>query len=437
MNTIKYIDQLILFEAIRNDDIASRLAGVSHDTTETTLEEAIRGVYFTTQRALLGNIGNGEISGNYLQDHLCRVIAGEENIFARMSEKGVYKDLRRGMAAAEITAALDFEAKSVLMLAASEIKLISGVYRFDFIKITGAADGRNVAAAPISGSGALSRREQVHKAMMQSKSIDAAIMLANYYQSYGSGIFETAPALYAEDEGLVPVKCPDPITMDDLIGYESQKRMLIDNANILMSGTQANNMLLYGDSGTGKSSSAKALLNLYSAQGLKMISVAKDKINLIPGILAQIEGRGMKFIIFIDDLSFEENENEYKVFKSIMEGRIIPRPKNTIFIVTTNRKNIVKEVWNDRNDEDDVRRRDNIQEKRSLSDRFGITLIYSAPDQNEYLAIVKSMAGKAGLHLPVDELAAEALKWEIRHGGRSGRTARQFVDYKIGIERIR
>ena len=144
----------------------------------------------------------------------------------------------------------------------------------------------------------------------------------------------------------------------------------------------------------------------------------------------------MKFIIFIDDLSFEENEYEFKAFKSIIEGRMTQSPKNAIFIVTTNRKNIVKEVWHDREGGDDIRKRDNMEEKRSLSDRFGITLVYSAPDKEEYLAIVRSLAQKSGLAMPEGELAAEALLWEIRHGGRSGRTARQFVDYMAGLKKI-
>ena len=436
MGTRRYIDQLILFEAVRNDEVAGRIAGLLQGPAGPDPGETAPEAFYETQRLLLGNVGKGEISGNYLQDHLCRVIAGEDNVFTRMAEAGTFKGLEPGMPAGEITATLDSEAESILMLAAGEIGLISPVYRFDFAGYANAPAGSNLAAAPAANGGRPSHRERVHTAMTQGSGVDAAILLARYHQSYGSGIFEASPALNAEERGLVPVFQTDPIVMGDLIGYESQKRMLINNADILLSGMQANNVLLYGDSGTGKSSSVKALLNMYAGEGLKMVSVPKDKLSLLPGVLEQIAGRGMKFIVFIDDLSFGENEHEYKIFKSIMEGRITPRPKNTIFIVTTNRRNIVKEVWSDREDQDDVRRRDNIQEKRSLSDRFGLTLIYTAPDKEEYLAIVRSMAEKSGFSIPDDELVFEALKWEIRHGGRSGRAARQFVDHMAGIRNI-
>jgi len=468
MSAIPCINRLILFEAIRTDEIVRVIAGLgparraeaehghgSHEPAATAMAAAtgtsdslIRDAYYSTNRMLQKNIGGGEISGNYLQDHLCRVIAGEENSFALMAERGAFKRLGPGMDEAAIKAALGPEPFFLLMLAAREIEDISPVYHFDFASVTDAADGRNVAAlrvapeapaAPalrVAPGGKTSCLESVHKAMTQSKSTDAAIMLAHYYHGYGSGIFGSAPALNAEPEGLAPVLHMDDVTMDDIVGCESQKKTMKSNISILLSGLRANNMLLYGDSGTGKSSSVKALLNMYAGDGLKLISITKDRLYLLPGIFKQIADRGMKFIIFIDDLSFEENEHEYKVFKSIVEGRVAPRPKNAVFIVTTNRKNIVKDVWGDREGQDDVRRRDNMQEKRSLSDRFGITLVYSSPDKREYLAIVRDIADKAGLSMPDDELTSEALKWEIRHGGRSGRAARQFVDYMTGIKAI-
>jgi len=436
MDTTRYFDRIILFETIRDDEVAARLAELLHDTTtDAELVKATRDAFNTTQRNLMSSLGNGEISGNYLQDHFCRLIAESENVFTKMSEDGVFKNLTPGVSAAELSKSLAPEAETVIMLAAREIKLITEVYRFKFEKYKKTTDDYDIAAVPVSKTEKLSNREMIHSAMMRDDSLDAAILLSGFYQSYGSGILQASAALSAEDDGLQPVKNIDEISLDDIIGCESQKHMLVDNMEILLSGLPANNMLLYGDSGTGKSSTVKALLNKYAPCGLKMISVAKNKLYLLPGVMEMIADRGMKFIIFIDDLSFEENEHEYKAFKSIIEGRIAPRPKNTVFIVTSNRKNIVKEVWRDREDQDDVRRRDNIQEKRSLADRFGITLVFSAPDKNEYLAIVRGIANKAGLSMPDEELTAEALKWEIRHGGRSGRAARQYVDYMIGIKR--
>ena len=453
MDTIRYIDRLILFENIRNDEIAQALAGLipdgcmdfcanpcpelSWNEPEAASDTSIRKAYYAVQRELLRNAGKSGISGNYLQDYFCRLITGEENAFARMAEDGVFSRLKSGMKTSEIKSVLSREAMALLTLAAREIKHITPFYRFDFSIVTDIKDGRNFAAEvpdPKTQASDPSPRELVHRAMMSKTSLDAALTLADYYHSYGYGALGEAVALHAEEKGLVPVTNTDPITMDELVGCETQKRKLIENTEILLAGHRANNVLLYGDSGTGKSSSVKALLNMYSSRGLKLISLPKDKLGLLPRLFSQVADRGMKFIIFVDDLSFEENEYEFKAFKSIIEGRIAQSPRNAVFIVTTNRKNIVKEVWHDREGGDDVHRRDNIEEKRSLSDRFGITLIYSTPDKQEYLAIVRSIAQRAGLAMPDDGLAAEALKWEIRHGGRSGRTARQFVDYMAGIK---
>ena len=432
----RYIDSLILFEAIRRDETACNIAELAHSAEIKPDETAAREIYYSTGRILQSRIGRGGISGNYLQDHLCRVIANEENSFARMAEHGAFREISPGMSLTELKTSLDAEALSLLALAALEIEHISQIYRFDFNLATDATDGRNIAAVSAVGGRDGSGLELIHEAMTQGESLDGAIMLAHYYQCRGYGVFGSADAFSAEEQGLAPVPQTDPFTMDDIIGCENQKRMLIDNTEILLAGFRANNVLLYGDSGTGKSSSVKALLNEYAGKGLKLISITKDKLHLLPMVFEQITDRGMKFIIFIDDLSFEEDEREYKAFKSIVEGRIAPSPKNAFFIVTTNRKNIVKEVWEDRGAQDDVRRRDNIEEKRSLSDRFGITLVYTAPGKQEYLAIVRSIADKSGLRMPDDELVSEALKWEIRHGGRSGRTARQFVDYMAGIKSI-
>ena len=458
MDTIKYIDRLILFEKIRNDEIAQSLAGLipdgcmdfcadscqelSWDRPERVSDTAIRKIYYAVQRDLLRGSGGNAISGNLLQNHFCRLFASEENAFAKMAEDGVYQGLKTGMKAADIQSVLSREAMALLNLAAREIKHFYPIYRFDFSDVTDVRDGRDFASLTPGGETGAENpadpgpREMIHMAMISKTSLDAAILLADYFHSYGYGVMGQAIAFNAEESGLVPAAYTDPITMDELVGYEAQKRALMENIEILLAGHRANNILLYGDSGTGKSSSIKALLNMYASRGLKLISVSKNKLGLIPKLFDQIASRGLKIVIFIDDLSFEENEYEFKAFKSIIDGRVARSPKNAMLAVTTNRKNIVKEAWSDREGGDDVRRRDSIEEKRSLSDRFGITLTYSAPGKREYLEIVRSIAEKSGLFMPEEKLDAEALKWEIRHGGRSGRTARQFVDYMTGIQSI-
>ena len=467
----RYIDRLILFEALRNDEVAIKIAGLitsgpefceanpgscrsgavkPHKAIDDEIAQSETGrheAYYAIGRALLKEIGYGGISGNCLQGHLCRILACEDNIFARLSENGVFSglstDSQKAARKSPQLSSLSPANQAILKLAASEIKHISPIYQFAFTGAANTADGAgcyDLAGLPASETEQRSGLELIHQAMTQHESEDAAIMLAEYYHSYGSGIFGASSAFSAEEGGmkgcvLVPARFIDPVTLDDIIGAERQKKLLAGNMEILLSGLRANNTLLYGDSGTGKSSTVKALLNHYSSKGLKLISVSKENLSLLPRVIEQIADRGLKFIIFIDDLSFDENENEYKAFKSIVEGRVAPRPQNTVFVVTTNRKNIVKDLWGDR-DGDDVRRRDNMEEKRSLADRFGLTLTYSAPTKQEYLAIVRGVAGQAGLSIPDDELAGEALKWELRHGGRSGRTARQFVDYMVGMKAI-
>ena len=424
------LNQFILFNSIREDDVfvsTSLLCNNPFVMTKNTVMDR----YYDVQRTLLSSVGQKEISGNHLQNHICKIISGEENVFTLMSESGVFSNLKEGMPTIEISKILSETAFAVFTLAVNEIEMIYGVYNYDYVNIEDVLDGRNVAAFRPKVSDGLSRREVVHKALSIKNPVDSAILLATYYRSYGSGIFESANAFELTKE-LEPVTNIDPIVMSDLIGYDRQKQSLIENTEILIKGLPANNVLLYGDSGTGKSSSVKALLNMYSAKGLKMISVSKENLVHLPDLLEKISTRGMKFIVYIDDLSFEENEVEYKTFKSVIEGSLNNKPQNTIFVVTSNRRNIVKEVWSDRRDQDDIRMRDNIQEKRSLSDRFGLTLIYSSPNKEEYLEIVKGIAKSKGLTFDEESFLTEALQWEIRHGGRSGRAARQFVDYKIG-----
>jgi predicted AAA+ superfamily ATPase len=223
----------------------------------------------------------------------------------------------------------------------------------------------------------------------------------------------------------------DPVRLSDLIGLDRQIGALKENIGFLLRGLPASNMLLYGDAGTGKSSSVKAVAREFADKGLKLVAIPKARIAELPAVLGAAAGRGLKFLLFIDDLSVEEDESAYQSFKSVIEGGVNARPDNVVLCVTSNRRAIVKEVWKDREGEYDVHVRDNLQEKRSLADRFGLTLSYLAPGKDEYLAIVEGLAKKAGLETDGDELRAAALTWEVRHGGRSGRTARQFIDYCI------
>ena len=228
---------------------------------------------------------------------------------------------------------------------------------------------------------------------------------------------------------LVGVTNYDKIAFEQLIGYERQKEILIENTEFFLKGYPANNALLHGDRGTGKSSCVKALLNRFKDSKLKLISLNKNHVEQLYRIIESIAGRGCKFIIFIDDLSFEDTEIGYKHFKSIIDGGIEAQPSNILIYVTSNRRNIIKETWKDRGENGEVHSNDGMQERLSLADRFGLSITFTSPDKESYLNIVKGIAAQENLKIDEDILIEEALRWDIRQKGRSGRAARQFVNY--------
>ena len=261
-------------------------------------------------------------------------------------------------------------------------------------------------------------------------------IVTDFYKKYGVGKFGLNKAFRvagseAEDI-LTPITNTGDMLLSDIIGYESQKQKLIENTEAFVSGRQANNVLLFGDAGTGKSTSIKAILNEYYSRGLRMIEVYKHEFQYLSQIIAEIKNRNYRFIIYMDDLSFEEFEIEYKFLKAVIEGGVETKPENILIYATSNRRHLIKESWNDRNDQDNSNDRhhsDTVEEKLSLVNRFGVTINYSKPTQKEYFDIVLHLSRRAGVTLPDEELRAEANKWELSHGGISGRTAEQFVSY--------
>ena len=224
--------------------------------------------------------------------------------------------------------------------------------------------------------------------------------------------------------------------LSDLVGYELQKKKLIDNTEAFVKGLPANNVLLFGDSGTGKSTSIKAILNEYYDQGLRMIEIYKHQFRDLSAIIARIKNRNYRFIIYMDDLSFEEFEIEYKFLKAVIEGGMETKPDNVLIYATSNRRHIIRETWGDRSDleqDEGMHRSDTMQEKLSLVARFGVTISYSKPSQKEYFQIVKELAKRCPeITLSEQELCAQANQWELSHGGISGRTAQQFINYLAG-----
>lgn len=268
--------------------------------------------------------------------------------------------------------------------------------------------------------------------------------VTGFYKAYGVGMFGLNKA-FRIDEGadggirFRAINNMDAVQLDDLIGYEIQKQKLIENTEAFVQGKKANNVLLFGDSGTGKSTSIKAIVNQYYDDGLRMIEIYKHQFKHLSTIIAEIKNRNYRFIIYMDDLSFEEHEIEYKFLKAVIEGGVETRPDNILIYATSNRRHLIKESWNDRNDQDntnDKHHSDTIEEKLSLVNRFGVTISYSKPTQKEYFAIVTNLAHRAGITMSDEELSAGANRWELSHGGISGRTAQQYINYLLGADEI-
>jgi len=256
--------------------------------------------------------------------------------------------------------------------------------------------------------------------------------LAEFYAKRGAGLFGqySTFAWVSTQHRFRPIANPDPITFKDLIGYDYQKNTLVQNTLQFIKGLPANNILLYGDRGTGKSSSIKALNNRFAGEGLRLIEINKEDLSDFPVIIEMLRDRGLKFILYVDDLSFEAGETQYKHLKAVLEGGLETRPANVLIYATSNRKHLIKETFSDR--EEELHGNDVVQEKLSLSDRFGITLTYSTPDQEEYLTIIGQLCEHRRISLSWETITARAIQWERQQNGCSGRTAKQFVDHLEG-----
>ena len=262
-------------------------------------------------------------------------------------------------------------------------------------------------------------------------------MLSGHYAAFGVGELGHGSFFRLDDSPslrLQPVRGSDGITLDCIVGCEEQKSEILRNTSAFAAGRAANNTLLYGDSGTGKSTCVKAVVNELSGAGVRLIEVYKHQFRRLPELVALLRGRNYPFIIFIDDLSFEDFEVEYKSLKAVIEGGVETRPENVLIYATSNRRHLVREDWSDRADmthSGDVHRSDTLEEKLSLAGRFGLAVNFSAPRPSDYHDIVLALARRDGIDMEEKRLFTLADAWEIRHGGKSGRTARQFVDYLL------
>lgn len=261
--------------------------------------------------------------------------------------------------------------------------------------------------------------------------------LTDFYKEYGVGKFGLHKAfrIVHKEDGvhIEPILNIAHVKLSDLVGYELAKKKLVDNTEAFVNGKKANNCLMYGEPGTGKSSSIKGIVNEYYDKGLRIIEVYKHQFQDLNDVISQIKNRNYKFIIYMDDLSFEEFEIEYKYLKAVIEGGLEKKPENVLIYATSNRRHLVREKFSDKEErEDDLHKGDTVAEKLSLVARFGVTIYFGSPDKKQFQMIVKTLAERYGIEMEEETLLLEANKWELSHGGLSGRTAQQFIDYMLG-----
>ena len=409
--------KLILYRGLLEDEVirkTSRLLDMLQEpgSAPTTARESL---YYDIYSQLIRFSEEQQLPGNIWYNYLVGLLAGDENPFSLAGERG-----------AGIPPGL-------FQLIIRDMEIIRSAFTLDWSAVarTVGMDGFPLLDGfqPGIGLSGLFGHNLRHLGTflgVDDGPIMMAGQLAEFYDRQGCGLMNRCLA-FRWEQGLQEIASHDPVRLEDLVGYQYQKLILTANTEAFLEGKTANNILLYGDKGTGKSSMVKALLNEYGDRGLRMIELRKSQLEQFPAVVRTICGRGLRFIIFIDDLSFEDFETEYKNIKASIEGGLEVRPANVLLYVTSNRRNLIKENWSERA-ADDVHGYDSRQEKLSLTDRFGITVTFPSPDQEHFLSIVETLAGRQGVELDSEELRRRALQWERNYHGRSGRSAVQFIN---------
>ncbi|WP_455650203.1 ATP-binding protein [Enterocloster citroniae] len=336
-------------------------------------------------------------------------------------------------------------------LAREDFGIFKALFDYDILKLKPSGMWRQLSAYRPAGKGS-----RVFNKRIRDRIVNLAVQLeesgdveefqshvTEFYREFGVGKFGLNKAfrIVEKDEGqtvlIDPIINVEHVYFKDIVGYELQKQKLIENTEAFVEGREANNVLLFGDAGTGKSSSVKAVLNEYYSRGLRIIEVYKHQFKALSDVLEQIKDRNYKFIIYMDDLSFEDYELEYKYLKAILEGGLGKRPDNVLIYATSNRRHLIREKFSDKRElDDELHNNDTVQEKLSLASRFGVTIYFGSPDKRQFETIVKALADRCHLDMPEDELYREANKWELSHGGLSGRTASQFITHLLGRQRM-
>lgn len=429
------ISKLILYGNMSNDSILIKLGDIFRRFDEKTADKPalIQDIYTQVKRILEVATDYG-FDKNLWHNYLAFLLITNENPFSLTCEK------------------VGANHGSVNQFAENDFYVFRNLFHYDFSEIEKElgincfsilSEYKAIGKSEFMYNKNVSEKVQALSEKLEQTKTDAEFFdaVTSFYRDYGVGMFGLNKAFRLEDhrlDGKVvfrPINNMDHVMLDDLIGYEIQKKKLMDNTEAFVSGKKANNVLLFGDSGTGKSTSIKAIVNEYYDRGLRMIEIYKHQFKDLSSVIAQIKNRNYKFIIYMDDLSFEEFEIEYKFLKAVIEGGVETKPDNILIYATSNRRHLIKENWSDRNDmehSNGMHRSDTMEEKLSLVHRFGVTINYSKPSQKEYFGIVNELAKRNGIDMDEKELNLKANAWELQHGGISGRTAQQFINYLAG-----
>lgn len=435
----KEIAELIIYGDMDKDCILYKMGEIFQRYHEKSGSdsELIQEIYTQIKRLLIVATDYG-FNKNLWHNYLTFYLVTNENPFSITCEKVGAND------------------GSVNHFAKNDFKVFMNLFHYDFKPIENAlgidcfsqvSDYRAIHKKELMYNKNVSEKiimlsEQLEQAKDENEFFDS---VTQFYKDFGVGMFGLNKAFRikensASDVEFVAINNMDKVMLDDLIGYEIQKQKLVENTEAFVQGKKANNVLLFGDSGTGKSTSIKAIVNEFYPQGLRMIEIYKHQFKDLSNVIAAIKNRNYKFIIYMDDLSFEEFEIEYKFLKAVIEGGIETKPDNILIYATSNRRHLIKETWKDRDDmenDNGLHRSDTIEEKLSLVNRFGVTINYSKPSQKEYFHIVVELAHRQGIQMTDEELCMEANKWELSHGGISGRTAQQFINYLSGKKDVK
>ena len=428
------VAKLILYRDLGENSILRKLAGIFEDYEKDNCSAAeLTTRIYEQMKALLDLSTVYGFDENLWHNYLTFILLTNENSFSMTSEKVGAND------------------GTVNHFAKADFKVFKNLFDFDFSAIE--RDLEIDCFSTVCHYKAIGKKERMYnknvseKVQAVSRQIEQAEdeneifkIITDFYKSYGVGMFGLNKAFRIREAGsgveFLPVNNTEQVLLKDLVGYEIQKKKLVDNTEAFVKGLPANNVLLFGDAGTGKSTSIKAILNEYYDQGLRMIEIYKHQFQDLSSVIAQIKNRNYRFIIYMDDLSFEEFEIEYKFLKAVIEGGMETKPDNVLIYATSNRRHLIRETWGDRSDmeqDEGMHRSDTMQEKLSLVARFGVTINFSKPTQKEYFQIVTELAKRyPEITLTDEQLCAEANKWELSHGGISGRTAQQFINYLAG-----